>query len=70
MNNENQQIIKNDHIGCNHNYQDDNNTLIGVPKLKMVTPTRYYLKCNLCGEIITVAANIIQDKKKFLHHFF
>ena len=69
MNNENQQIIKNDNVGCNHNYQDNNNTLIGVPKLKMVTPAQYYLKCKICGEVVTVDANTIQDKKTFLHHF-
>lgn len=70
MNNENQQNIKNGKEMCNHNYLDSSNTLIGVPKLKMVTPTTYCLKCKLCGHVISVNRDDISDIKQFMYTFF
>lgn len=70
MNNENQQNIKNGKEMCNHNYASLNNTLIGVPKLKMVAPTKYYLKCKLCGDVITINRDDISNIQDFIHLFF
>ena len=55
---------------CNHDYTDNNDTLIGVPKMKMVTPMKYYLQCKECGKIFTINASEIEDKKRFLCKFF
>ena len=55
---------------CNHDYTGNNNTLIGIPKMKMVTPMKYYLQCKECGEIFTINASEIEDKKGFLCKFF
>lgn len=55
---------------CNHDYTDNNNTLIGIPKMKMVTPMKYYLQCKECGKIFTINASEIKDKKGFLCKFF
>ena len=49
---------------------DINNTLIGVPKIKMVTPSQYYLKCQQCGEVITVNRKDINNIQDFMHLFF
>ena len=70
MNNENQQNIKNGKEMCNHKYLDSSNTLIGVPKLKMVIPATYYLKCTLCGHVVSVNRDNISDIKQFMHTFF
>lgn len=55
---------------CNHDYTDNNNTLIGIPKMKMVTPMKYYLQCKECEKIFTINASEIEDKKGFLCKFF
>ena len=55
---------------CNHDYTDNNNTLIGIPKMKMVTPMKYYLQCKECKKIFTINASEIEDKKGFLCKFF
>ena len=70
MNNENQQNIKNKIETCNHNHRDAANTLIGVPKLKMVTPARYTLRCKQCGEVFSVGREEIPNIKEFLCTFF
>ena len=70
MSNENQQNIKNGKEMCNHNYLDASNTLIGVPKLKMVNPTTYHLRCKHCGEVISVNRRDIDNFNEFIHTFF
>jgi hypothetical protein len=70
MNIDNRQNIKNRKEMCNHNYLDQTNTLIGVPKLKMITPTTYYLKCKNCGEVISINRSDILNIKEFIHTFF
>lgn len=70
MNIDNLQNIKNETELCNHNYKDINNTLVGVPKLKMVTPTTYYLKCKICGDVISINQNDIDNIKEFIRNFF
>ena len=70
MNLKNQQNIENGKEMCNHNYQDITNTLVGVPKIKMVSPNIYYLKCKICGEVISVNRNDISNIKEFIHPFF
>lgn len=55
---------------CNHDYTNSNNTLVGIPKLKMVTPMKYYLKCKECGEVFIINTTEIEDKKRFLYRFF
>ena len=70
MNTDNQQNIKNGKEMCNHNYKDTANTLIGVPKFKMVAPTTYYLKCKICGEVMSVNGDDISNIKEFIHTFF
>ena len=70
MNTDNQQNIKNGKEMCDHNYKDTDNTLIGVPKFKMVTPTTYYLKCKICGEVMSVNGDDISNIKEFIHTFF
>lgn len=70
MLNVNQKTTKNGKCMCNHNYIDCNNTLIGVPKIKMVTPNQYYLRCQQCGEIITVNRQDINDIQHFIKTFF
>lgn len=55
---------------CNHNYNDINNTLIGIPSFKMVYPTKYSLRCTICGDVHTVEQSEIKDLKSFLHKFF
>ena len=55
---------------CNHNYMDSDNTLVGIPSLKMVYPMQYHLQCKECGEIINVSQLDIKDIKQFLHMFF
>lgn len=70
MNNENQQNIKNGKEMCNHNYLDSSSTLVGVPKLKMITPTTYYLQCEICGEVVSVNSDEISNIKEFIHTFF
>ena len=70
MNNENQQNINNGKEMCNHNYLDSSNTLVGVPKLKMVSPATYYLKCTICGEVIPINKDEISDIKEFIYTFF
>lgn len=66
----NQQNIENGNEMCNHNYNDINNTLVGMPKLKMVSPTKYYLQCQKCGEVFTIQRDDIDNIKEFLHQFF
>lgn len=66
----NQQNIKNNKEKCEHDYKNINHTLIGIPKLQMVAPTTYYLKCKICGEIVTVNKNEIENIGEFLHAFF
>lgn len=70
MNNENQQNIKNGKEMCNHNYLDATNTLIGVPKLKMVNPATYHLRCKNCGEVLSVSRRDIDNFNEFIHTFF
>ena len=70
MKHENQQNIKNRKEMCNHNYQDTNNTLVGIPKIKMVSPNTYYLQCQQCGEIISIGRDDIFNIKEFMHTFF
>jgi Fe2+ or Zn2+ uptake regulation protein len=70
MFNTNQQTTENGKCMCNHNYMDINNTLIGVPKFKMVTPHQYYLKCQQCGDIITINRQDIDNIQNFMHTFF
>ena len=70
MNIDNRQNIKNGKEMCNHNYQDIANTLIGVPKLKMVSPNTYYLKCKTCGGVMSVNRDDIFNIKEFMHTFF
>ena len=70
MNNENQQNIKNGKEMCNHNYLDSSNTLVGVPKFKMVSPATYYLKCTICGEVISINRDIINNINEFIRTFF
>jgi hypothetical protein len=70
MNIDDRQNIKNGKEMCNHNYKDTANTLIGVPKFKMVNPTTYYLKCTICGEVISVNRADISDIKGFINTFF
>lgn len=70
MNNENQQNIKNGKEMCNHNYLDSSNTLMGVPKLKMVSPTTYHLQCKICGEVISVSKDNIGNINEFIRAFF
>jgi hypothetical protein len=55
---------------CNHDYVSDDNTLIGIPSLKMVYPPTYYLKCKECGTVITINHSDIKDIKGFLQCFF
>ena len=70
MNNENQRNIKNRKEMCNHNHLDSSNTLIGLPKFKMVNPTTYYLQCKVCGEVVSINRNDITNIKEFIHTFF
>ena len=70
MNNENQQNTKNGKEMCNHNYLDASNTLVGVTKFKMVSPATYYLKCTVCGEVISVNRDTIRNINEFIHTFF
>ena len=70
MNIDNRQNTENRKEMCNHNYNDINNTLLGVPKFKMVSPNTYYLKCRMCGEVISVNRNDIPNVKEFIHTFF
>ena len=70
MNIENRQNIKNRKEMCNHNYKDITNTLVGVPKFKMVSPNIYYLKCTICGEVISVNKDDISNLKEFVCTFF
>ena len=70
MNIDNRQNIKNGKEMCNHNYKDVTSTLVGVPKLKMITPTTYCLKCKICGEVISVNGDEISNRKEFIHTFF
>ena len=55
---------------CNHNYMDNNNTLSGMPILKMVTPIKYHLQCKCCGEVFTISKSDIKDINYFLYKFF
>lgn len=55
---------------CRHDYRQANSTLIGVPKFKMVVPSKYNLQCEVCGEVFTVSQDNIEDIKLFLHTFF
>lgn len=70
MKDKNQQKNMNEMESCNHNYNDKDNTLIGVAKIKMVSPATYYLRCTVCGEIISVNKNDIVDIKEFFSAFF
>lgn len=70
MNMDNRLNIKNGKDTCNHNYRDMTNTLLGVPKFKMVYPNMYYLKCQICGEVMSINRNEISDVKEFIHTFF
>ena len=70
MNIDNQQNTENRNEVCNHNYNDINNTLVGIPKFKMVSPNIYCLKCKICGEVISVSRNDISNIKEFIHTFF
>ena len=70
MNLKNQQNIENGKEMCNHNYKEITNTLIGVPKIKMVTPATYYLKCKICNEVVTINQSEISDIKEFIRTFF
>ena len=55
---------------CNHSRFSENTTLVGIPKLKMVFPMKYQLRCKECGKIFTVDDSKIDDKKGFLCRFF
>lgn len=70
MKDKNQQKNKNGIESCNHNYKDNDNTLIGVTKIKMVSPATYYLRCTVCGEIVAVNRHDIVDIKEFFSAFF
>ena len=70
MNNRNLKNTEGGQEMCNHNYKDINNTLVGIPKLKMVTPMKYCLQCKQCGEILTVSQDNINDIQDFLRTFF
>ena len=70
MNNKNQQIVENSDNICNHYYNDINNTLTGIPKIKMVVPTKYYLQCKECGEVFTISENQIENIQDFMRRFF
>lgn len=70
MNDLNQKYITGEQKMCNHDYSNIENTLIGVPKLKMVTPTKYCLQCKQCGEVFTIDRNDIDDIQDFMSTFF
>ena len=55
---------------CKHDWKNYNNSLIGIPKMRMVVPATYTLKCQCCGEIITVSQAEITDLKEFLQQYF
>lgn len=55
---------------CNHDYTNDNHTLVCLPLLRMVYPMKYQLQCTECKQKFFIEQSQIKDLKKFLHMFF